>query len=329
MSEMNAIGLSFLAIMGFGSATIFARIAMPGVGPMPVTFISLCFSFLASAILAAIFVSADFIGLPLIVLAWCVMLGTFNFLGGRNLSYLAVGRIGAARAGAIVGTSAVFASILAITFTGERPHWIVLAGTLVVVGGLATALGKNIFGSGGQPSPASPPQPPPPAEPAPPSAPPVAHEMRLQRGVLIGYLLAFGAACCYGTTNVVVKQLTIDYTSPLVVSTISLFFGILLVAPVAAKQSLAALPLARRSPGFLVNAGLSGLAAATGVNCTYFALQDAPVVVVAPVVSANPLFTLLLAALFLPQQENVNRWLVLGILITVAGVALVVRGSTL
>ncbi len=310
---MTAIGLSLLAIMGFGSATIFARLAMARVGPMPVTFYSLCFSFAASGILAVIFASGDFITLPLIVLAWCVMLGTFNFLGGRNLSYLAVGRIGAARAGAIVGTSAVFASILAITITGERPHWVVLVGTVVVVAGLATALGKNIMESSRQPS----------------SAHPEPVEGRARRVAFIGYLLAFGAACCYGTTNVVVRQLTIDYTSPLVVATISLFFGILLVAPVAAKQAAASIGELRRTPGFMVYAALSGLAAATGVNCTYFALQRAEVVVVAPIVSANPLFTLLLAALFLQQQENVNRWLVLGIIVTVVGVALVVLGSTL
>ena len=301
---MTAIGLSFLAIMGFGSATIFARQAMTRVGPMPVTFYSLCFSFAASAILAVIFAPGDFITLPLIVLAWCVMLGAFNFLGGRNLSYLAVGRIGAARAGAIVGTSAVFASILAITFTGERPHWVVLVGTVVVVAGLATALGKNILETAGGQSAG-------------------------RRVAFIGYLLAFGAACCYGTTNVVVRQLTIDYTSPLVVATISLFFGILLVAPVAGKQAVSRIGEVRQSPRFMVYAALSGLAAATGVNCTYFALQRAEVVVVAPIVSANPLFTLLLAALFLPLQENVNRWLVLGIAVTVAGVALVVLGSTL
>lgn len=322
---MTAIGLSFLAIVGFGSATIFARLAMARVGPMPVTFYSLCFSFAASGILAVIFASGDFATLPLIVLAWCVMLGTFNFLGGRNLSYLAVGRIGAARAGAIVGTSAVFASILAITITGERPHWVVLAGTVVVVAGLATALGKNIMESRRQPSSASSASSNNPA----PATHPEAIEGRVRRVAFIGYLLAFGAACCYGTTNVVVRQLTIDYTSPLVVATISLFFGILLVAPVAAKQALASTRELRQSPGFMVYAALSGLAAATGVNCTYFALQRAEVVVVAPIVSANPLFTLLLAALFLQQQENVNRWLALGIAVTVAGVALVVLGSTL
>ena len=301
---MTAIGLSFLAIMGFGSATIFARMGMARVGPMAITFYSLCFSFAASGILAVIFASRDFITLPLVVLAWCLMLGAFNFLGGRNLSYLAVGRIGAARAGAIVGTSAVFASILAITITGERPHWVVLAGTVVVVAGLATALGKNIVETAGLQSAG-------------------------RKAVFIGFLLAFGAACCYGTTSVVVMQLTIDYTSPLVVAAISLFFGVLLVAPVAARQAVSSLKEVRQSPGFMVFAALSGLAAATGVNCTYLALQQAPVVVVAPIVSANPLFTLLLASLFLSRQENVNRWLVLGVAATAAGVALVVLGSTL
>ena len=301
---MTAIGLSFLAILGFGSATIFARLGMVRVGAMPVVFISLFFSFAASGILALVFSFSDFAVLPLIVLAWCVMLGAFNFLGGRNLSYLAVGRIGASRAGAIVGTSAVFASVLAITITGERPHWVVPIGSVVVVAGLATALGRNIIETAGGSGATS-------------------------RNAMIGYLLAFGAACCYGTTNVVVKQLTIDYTSPLVVSTISLFFGMLLVAPVAFKQSVASLPEVRRDPMFLVYAGLSGLAAATGVNCTYLALQRAEVVVVSPIVSSNPLFTLLLAGLFLSAQENVNRWLVLGIIVTAAGVALVVLGSQL
>ena len=91
---MTAIGLSFLAIMGFGSATIFARLGMGQAGPMAVVFISLVTSFAASGILAMVFALSDFATMPLIVLAWCVMLGTFNFLGGRNLSYLAVGRIG-------------------------------------------------------------------------------------------------------------------------------------------------------------------------------------------------------------------------------------------
>ena len=314
---MPAIALALLALMGFGSAAIFARVGMQTVGAPTVTIISLCFSFLASGLLALIFAFGDFGTLPPIVLAWCLMLGAFNFLGGRNLSFQAIGRIGAARAGAIVGTSAVFASILAITLTGERPHWIVLAGTLVVVAGLTTALGKNLLESGrrGAASPAA-------------AGPGGSAAGRPGRAALTGYLMAFGAAGCYGMTNVVVKQLTED-VSPLVVSTISLLFGALMVAPVAGRQAAGRLREARRTPGFLFFAALSGLAAATGVNCTYFALQRAEVVIIAPIVSANPLFTLILAAIFLSRQENVTRWLAVGTAIAVAGVMLVALGSTL
>ena len=96
-------------------------------------------------------------------------------------------------------------------------------------------------------------------------------------------------------------------------------------AGVTLRQSAKSLTKVRRSPGFLVYAGLSGMAAATGVNCTYLALQRAEVVV-SPMVSASPL---LLASLFLSVQERVDRWLVFSTVITVGSVALVVLGSTL
>ena len=298
---MTAIGLSLLAVMGFGSAAVLARLGMQRAGAMPVTLISLCLSFLATAVLMAAFARDDLKALPPVVIAWCLMLGTLNFLGGRNLSYLAIGRIGAARAGAIVGTSAVFASILAITVTGERPHWLVPAGAVIVVAGLATSLGRSIIESSGAAG----------------------------RTALVGYLVALSAAACYGSTNVVVKQLTLEYTSPLVVAAISLFFGMLLVAPVAGKATVKRLRQGEETPRFIIYAGLSGLAAAVGVNCTYLALQRADVSVVSPIVSANPLFTLLLVSLFLSRLEQVNRWLVIGTGVTVSGVALVVLGSTL
>ena len=248
---------------------------------------------------------ADFITLPLIVLAWCVMLGTFNFLGWRNLSYLAVGRIGAARAGAIVGTSAVFASILAITITGERPHWIVLVGTVVVVAGLATALGKNIMETatagnrvraGGSPSSGT----------CWPSARPavtddqrggattddrlhVAAGGRHHQPVLRGTAGGPGG----GEAGVGVRE---------------------------GGEAVAGLHGVRRAVG--TGGGHRGqlhlLRAATGRGgCG------------GPIVSAEPPVHAVAGSLFLQQQETVNRWLVLGIVVTVAGVALVVLGSTL
>ncbi len=297
---MSAIVLSLISALGFGSAAIFARVGMQGVAPIPGTLISVAVSFVPATVLAVAFAYDDLIALPPVAFAWFLGLGAINFLGGRNLSYQAIGTIGAARTSAIMGTAAVFASVFAITVTGERPHAVVLLGTVVVVAGLITTLGRTVL-QGGGPS----------------------------RAALLGYLTALAAAACYGGTNVVAKELTEQYGSPLVISAVSLFFGILLLWPMAGRQALASLRASRGEPRFVVFAALSGLAAATGVIFLYYGLQDADVSVVSPIVSANPLVTLLLASLFISRLEDLNRWVVMGTMVVVTGVALVAVGSTL
>ena len=296
---MTAIVLSLLSGLGFGSAAIFARIGMQGVGPMPSTLISVVVSFVPSLILALVFALSDFRDLPPIALAWFLLLGAVNFLGGRTQSYRAIGRIGASRAGAILGTAAVFATVFAITLTGERPHFVVLIGTAVVVSGLITALGNSIR-----------------------------EGMVADRRSAVGYLLALVAAACYGGTNVIAKELTQEYGSPLMISTISLMFGIILLWPVAGREAVTAIRASRGNPSFAISAGLSGLAAATGVICLYFALDRADVSVVSPIVSTNPIFTLILAQSFLSRLEKVTKWLFFGVGITVVGVIIVSLGST-
>ena len=176
---MDAIALSLFSGLGFGSAAIFARVGMQGVNPLPSTLISVVVSFVPSLILALVFALSDFRDLPPIALAWFLLLGAVNFLGGRTFSYQAIGRIGASRAGAILGTSAVFATVFAITLTGERPHFVVLIGTGVVVTGLTAALGNSIR-----------------------------EGMTANRRVVVGYLMALVAAACYGGTHVIAKVLT-------------------------------------------------------------------------------------------------------------------------
>ncbi len=289
-----------MSALGFGSAAIFARVGMQGVDPLPSTLISVVVSFVPSLILALVFALSDFRDLPPIALVWFLILGAVNFLGGRTQSYRAIGRIGASRAGAILGTAAVFATVFAITLTGERPHYVVLIGTGVVVTGLITALGNTIR-----------------------------EGMVADRRAAVGYLLALFAAACYGGTNVIAKELTGEYGSPLMISTISLMFGIILLWPVAGREAVSAIRASRGNAGFAVSAGLSGLAAATGVICLYFALARADVSVVSPIVSINPIFTLILAQIFLSKLENVTKWLFLGVGITVAGVLVVSLGSAL
>ena len=297
---MTAIVLSLLSGFGFGSAAILARIGMQGMSPLASTLLSVIVSFCPTAILALIFALSDIKDLPPLALVWFFLLGVVNFLGGRTFSYQAIGRIGASRTAAIQSTAAIFATIFAITITGERPHFVVLLGTLTVILGLTAALGPSIR-----------------------------EGTTNNRRALMGYGLALVAAASYGGTNVVVKELTQEYGSPLMVSAFGLFFGIILLWPLAGLNAVREVRESRGNPRFALSAGFSGLAAATGVICLYYALERADVTVVSPIVSTNPIFTLILAQIFISRMENLTKWLFMGVGVTVAGVVVVSLGSTI
>ena len=297
---MIAIVLSLASGLGFGSSAIFARIGMQGMSPLSSTMVSVVVSFLPTAILALLFAFADIKGLPPEAFLWFLLLGVVNFLGGRTASFQAIGRIGASRTAALQGTAAVFATFFAITITGERPHFIVLIGTFTVVTGLTAALGNSIRNG-----------------------------INDNRGALIGYGLALTAAACYGGTNVIAKEVTETYGSPLMVSAFALLFGVMLMAPIAGKSAVQQVKAARGDRRFAISAGLAGLAASTGVICLYYALQREDVAVVSPIVSTNPIFTLVLAQIFISRMENLTKWLFIGVSVTVAGVVLVSIGSTM
>ena len=297
---MEAIVLSLLSGFGFGSAAVLARVGMQGMSPLSSTLLSVVVSFCPTLILALVFALSDIKDLPPVALAWFFLLGVVNFLGGRTCSYQAIGRIGASRTSAVQSTAAVFAAIFAITITGERPHFVVLLGTLTVVLGLCAALGSSIRDG-----------------------------VNDGRGVLIGLGLAIVAAASYGGTNVIAKVLTEEYGSPLMVSAFGILFGIILLWPLAGINTVREIRESKGNMTFALSAGFSGLAAATGVTALYFALQRADVTVVSPIVSANPIFTLILAQIFISRMENLTKWLFLGVGITVAGVVVVTVGSTL
>ena len=297
---MLAVGLSLLAALGFGGSAIFARVGMQGVRPLSGTLISVAASIVPTVILAAIFARDDIRALPLIAFLWFLCLGAVNFLGGRTMNYQAISRVGAARSSAILGSSAVFAAIFAMTITGERPHYLVPLGTAGVVGGLVFTTGASFRQglSGG-------------------------------RRALLGYAMALVAAASYGGTNLVAKELTQTYGSPLMISAFSLIFGIILLVPLAGRDAVHDLRSRSSDWRFVGYAGMAGLSSAVAVISLYYALQRADVVVVSPLVSANPIMTLLLAQVFISRLENITRALAVGMILVVIGIAVVVIGSTL
>ena len=293
---MTAIGLSILAALGFGSASVFARSALQGIALLPAIWLSLVVSFALSAILTLAFAFDDISKLSLAAFLWIIALAVIQNFGGRSQNYMAVNIIGASRASLFFATQAPFSAILALVFLGESIAVPVVLGTIAVVAGLLAASGDSLL-----------------------------EGWRTERKFLLGYLLALSAGTAYGSTNIVFKKAAEQLDSPLVITALSLLVGLALLFPFTARsashgQNPRSMAANWRSLRFVV---LAGLAAGVGVNSLYFALQQGDVVIVGPIVAANPLITLLMAHLFISRLEQVTPRLAAGTLLAVVGVILV------
>ena len=139
--------------------------------------------------------------------------------------------------------------------------------------------------------------------------------------IWLGYTTAIGAAIAYGASQTVGKHVTTEYAPPLVATAFALLFGFGYVSLMFHRHIPHDLRTSSRR-GFLWF-GLSGIASAYGVTFLYFALSNAPVVVVSPVAAINPLITLTLAHIFLQRLERITKRTILGTLLVVLGVIII------
>ena len=142
-----------------------------------------------------------------------------------------------------------------------------------------------------------------------------------KRELLAGYGASLLAAIAYGSVAVIGRKVVSDYAPPLVATSFSLIFGTLIVLALFHRQfaSDIAARATRRAWLFVAVAGGS---ATWGVTFWYLALNEAPVVLVAPLAGTYPMIAVVLARIFLQRLEKVT-------LQTFAGAALVVGGAIL
>ena len=299
-----SIGLAGIAVLGFGSSAVLARLGMQAIRPMPSSLISLVASTLLAGTLALIFEFDAVIALPAIAVVWLIGNGILSYMGGRSQQYIAISLIGAARVTPIVGSAALFSALFSITLTrmgvpGFNEHLTVLLGlgTVVVVTGLVLTSGNFLRQSWG----------------------------RDWKSVL-GYLLALLAAACYGASTLSGRVLSELFGSPLIMAAGSMFFATMLLSPVFGREAVQKAASTRWAPLWVF---LAGFAAACAVMSLYFAVtrEGSNILVIAPIVSCNPLVTMILVRLFLRQAETITTGLVVGTLMAVGGVAMVVVGG--
>lgn len=148
----------------------------------------------------------------------------------------------------------------------------------------------------------------------------------LSRQMVVGYAAAVGAALSYGAGTFVSRKIVVDYTSPTMATAWSLIFGTVIVAALFHRHALSDLSLAPRRA--LVYMALAGATGAWGVSFLFLALDEAPVVLVAPLSGAHPMLSILLTYLFLQRFEMVTQRTVLGAALVVGGIALIAVGRT-
>ena len=139
--------------------------------------------------------------------------------------------------------------------------------------------------------------------------------------IWLGYTAAICAAIAYGASQTVGKHVTTEYAPPLVATAFSFLFGFVYVSLMFHRHIPGDMRTSSRR-GFLWF-GLSGIASAGGVTSLYFALSNAPVVVVSPVAAINPLITLTLAHIFLQRLERITKRTIIGTMLVVLGVIII------
>ena len=242
--------------------------------------------------------------------------GIIHFGIGRYCNYRSVAAIGAARSGPIQGVTTPYSILMAVILLDEVVTFMMLFAIALVLLGPAVILERKPRtpaptatpggGAGGS------------------SAPPAsALEVRL----LEGYTFAILAAIAYGTSPILIRAALMDATRTAAIGTFVAYFGasVVLLATLVIpgrRQLIGAINLR-----YMRLFGSAGLAVFLAQLLRFFALSIADVSVVNPLQRMANVFTVLLTYIFNRSLETITLRVVIGVLVSFAGSALLVYAA--
>lgn len=220
-----------------------------------------------------------------------ILAGITGAFMARYLLYVGMEKVGVSIAVSLANMRPLFGSIIAVMILGEKLTLPVAGSTLLIIAG---AIAISWDKSGGH------------------------FEKTWSRKDLIFPILA---GFSYGLAYVMRKLGVNNIPNPIM--------GVLIQNTAALACFMLSVPLEknhqkvdwRNARAWLIY-GISGLLAFFANYFTFSALSLGQVVIVAPLVSLNPLFTLVLAWLFLRNVERVTGKIVLGALFIICGAAI-------
>ena len=236
--------------------------------------------------------------LPPKAYGWITVMGILAYCVARVLHNTAIRMVGAARTVPMISLQPLMAFAIGFLILGERPNLMVTIGTPIIVGGLLMVMLPQRQKAG-------------------------AIEIRK-----LGYLLALGGSLAFVTRDAISRHVLggLALAPPFVASGFALVIGGAILFAFIHRGVIDSI---RNQPMRYVGiCCLAGLLQGIAVASLFNALSRAPVTIVTPIYASQPIIALTLAAVFLRQMEPLNRFLVVGTLLSVGGVALVILGAT-
>lgn len=281
--------LAVVAAGFYGTALVFIKVGLRHMSPAAGALVGIPSTMVFYWVLAIFLL--DVSGWALTALAIFVAVGLFYPAAVTLLVYESNRRMGPTVAGSISSTTPLFAACGAVLIVGESVTASIALGTGAVVLGVMTLSITKAGAPRGWP-----------------------------RWFLV---LPLAAAMLRGVAQALTKVGLTLWANPFVAVLIGYTTSsLVLLGTHHARARGRPLEFRRQGICWFVMAGLSnGLA----LFATYYALEAGRVAIVSPLVASYPVFTLMLSALFL-REEVINARMLLGVTLTVSGVAIVIAG---
>ena len=140
---MLGVLLGLSAALGFGIAAVFARVGLQDIKATTGTLVSLVVGTIITMALAFVFHTDAILKLAGVAFLWFLLSAFINLPLGRLLNFTGVSMAGVSKSAPIVGSSPLFATMLAISIGGESINTMIAIGTLSIIGGLAMILSQR------------------------------------------------------------------------------------------------------------------------------------------------------------------------------------------
>lgn len=238
--------------------------------------------------------------------------GIVHYGIGRYCNYRGIAAIGAARAVTVQAVAVPYSILMAVVLLDERPSLLMYAAIALILIGPSLMIERRPKRPAGAPADGS-----------------VGAAPGVEIRQLEGYVFSLLAALAYGTSPILIRAAVEDASATAAIGT--------LVSYAAASAVLiAALALpAQRELVHAINFrymrlfGGAGLSVFLAQLFRFFALSFADVSIVNPLMRTVGVFTLILSYLVNRSLERITLGVVLGVLVSFGGAALLIAGAAL